>query len=276
MSDYNRTDLGPGRRSRALPIAILLAFVAGLLVMGWALTRWPAAAPFLSWMRPGAEPLATAPAAPRRPAATRVRPDDVAALEAKMARLEARLATLSTRADAAQGNVDRTESLLVAFAARRAVDRGIQLGYVEGLLRDHFGQSHPRAVATILSAARKPVTLADLEAGLDEIAPVLVAPPPSEGLWSSVRRELADLVIVRRTDLPSTAPVDRLARARRELAADHVARALVEVARLPARDRAADWIAMAHRYIAAHDALDRIEAATLLSEGDRPGRPPRR
>ena len=61
MNDYDRADYGRTAQ-RSLTGWLLLVgvfFVAGMLTMGWVLTRWDAAAPYLSWMRPApAEPAA--------------------------------------------------------------------------------------------------------------------------------------------------------------------------------------------------------------------------
>ena len=51
----------------------------------------------------------------------------------------------------AVGSAGRTDALVVAFATRRAIDRGVPLGYLETLLVDRFGPRHPRAVATIIT-----------------------------------------------------------------------------------------------------------------------------
>ncbi len=270
MSDYDRIDPIIPRRRWARGLALpLLAFIAGLLAMGWALTRWETAGPFLSWMRPGAAPV-TDSAAPQPQPIMSAPSSSTVAVERHVAGLETKLDQIAERADAAAGNADRAESLLVAFAARRAIERGLPLGYVEGLLREHFGRREPQAVATILTAARQPVTLADLEADLETLAPMLAGPAPRAGFWEGVKRELADMVVVRRTDLPPATPDDRIARARRALATGHVDRALADIARLPAREKAEGWIGKARRYILAQNALDRIEAAALLTPAAKP------
>lgn len=194
---------------------------------------------------------------------------DTAPLERRVSQLDTRIEDIAERAEAASGNADRAEGLLVAFAARRAVDRGIGLGYIEGLLRDRFSRSQPRAVATIISASRQPVTLEELRADLDAIAPDLAGVGKDAGWLEGVRRELADLIVIRRDDTPSSTPEARVRRARRELDAGHVDRALAEISRLPARDRALPWIERARRYVSVHNALDLVETSALL--GPAPG-----
>ena len=63
------------------------------------------------------------------------------------------------------------------------------------------------------------------------------------------------------------ASIDRLDRARDDLASGHVDSALVEIARLPGRKAAEGWIADARRYVQTRAALDRIESAALLEPG---------
>ena len=109
-------------------------------------------------------------------------------------RARAAVGQVGTESRAAVGNADRAEGLLVAFAARRALDRGVALGFLEALLRQRFGETQPRAVGMIILAARNPVTLQELQLGLQEAGPQLVGSPPGRGLVGRVqgRARLAD------------------------------------------------------------------------------------
>jgi len=264
MSDYDRTDYPrPARPILRWVIILGGAFVAGLLTMGWVLTRWDTAAPYLAWMRPVPTPVVEVTTPPTR--LNLAAPPVPQVMQDRVAELEGRIDRIADRAEAASGNADRAEGLLVAFAARRAIDRGLQLGYIEGLLRHRFGRTQPAAVATILSSARQPLTLDELRADLDVAAPDLVGLGPQASWWDSARRELANMIVIRHTELPSARPDDRVTRARQNLEAGYVDRALAEIARLPARDKATDWMKKASRYIAVHNALDLIETAALLT-----------
>jgi len=249
---------------RGALILVVLAFALGAVAMGYALTHW---GPARRYLAPDAPPSAPAPVAGLAAPQPVFPPDALAeaALDRRITGLEARLDRIDALANAAEGNADRAEGLLVAFAARRALDRGVQLGYIEALLRDRFGATQPHAVAMIIAAGRQPVTIDELQAGLSALAPALVSADPRESWWSALRRELGGLVIVRQRSTPSPIPADRLARARFQLEAGHVGAALAEVARLPGHDRAAAWIAGARRYAAAREALDVIETAALLA-----------
>ncbi|MDO7841544.1 MICOS complex subunit MIC60 [Sphingomonas immobilis] len=188
------------------------------------------------------------------------------ALAAQLNALEGRTAGVSADAQAAAGNATRAEGMLIAFAARRALDRGTSLGFIEGRLRDRFGGAQGQAVATIVQAARQPVTLEDLRGGLEAVAPSLVTGGLSGGFFTSLQRELSSLVVLHNADAPSPLPGERLARARRLLEIGQVEAALAEVAHLPGAAGATRWTDAAKRYIETRRALDIIETAALLGQ----------
>lgn len=190
-----------------------------------------------------------------------------AELSSKLDALEAREATIDRDAQQAAAYATRSEGLLVAFAARRALDRGLNLGFLERQLRIRFGKTQTAAVATIVQASRNPVTLEDLRAGLDGVAPELVTGVASSGWLQSLGRELRNLVVLRKASAPSPLPVDRVARAQRLLEAGQVEAALAEVSRTPGASQATRWTEAARRYITARHALNTIESAAILSPG---------
>lgn len=249
------------RRSRTplWLLALLLAAVAGAAALGIAIERSRRLAAVLHLVPETAvaEAIAAAPPEPQVPAID-------ALTEERLSTLEEAVAAIDQRTAAATGNADRAEGLLVAFAARRALDRGVALGYIEGLLRERFGGIDPQSVAAVIAAAHQPVTLDQLQTELETIRPRLVAVEAADGWWDSLRHELAGLIIIRRADTPSTIPADRVARAQRMLDEGQVDRAMAEIARLPARAAATDWMNEARRYVGARNALDRIETAALL------------
>ncbi|OHT18420.1 hypothetical protein BHE75_00391 [Sphingomonas haloaromaticamans] len=257
-------------RQRGRGPSLLLAttaFVLGAGITAYAVHSWRPAAELLTQPAdPAQPPIVEAPPPPQAaPSLPLIDPMAQAAIDQRVSDIEARLGRIDARASAAVGNADRAEGLLVAFAARRALDRGVQLGYIEGLLRDRFGESQPQAVATIIAASRQPVTLDDLRSGLSDVAPALASQAPNESWWDGVKREIAGMIVIRKANRPSPAPADRLARARRALEGGRVTEALAEVSRMPGRERAQDWIAAARRYAGARDALDTIETAALLA-----------
>jgi hypothetical protein len=189
-------------------------------------------------------------------------------LDSRVAAMEQRLAKLDLQLQAASGNAARTEGLLVAFAARRTVERGEPLGYLADQLKLRFGDGHPNTVRTVLDFARNPVTLDQLSARLEGLAPQLVKAPPDEGAISWLGHELSNLFVIRRESTPSPEPEQRLDRARLFLESGRVEPAIAEVQHLPNARQAAGWIADAQRYDQAREALDLLETAAILDPHD--------
>jgi hypothetical protein len=269
---------GTGTRRRSLLSVLalpLIAFIAGIAAMGWVLTHWSTAASWIG-VRPAPPQQVAAPAPAPAPLPVRTMPPPPAepqqtqrlVLDPETTRrvnqLEQRVAEIDNQSRTAVGNADRAEGLLVAFAARRALDRGVALGYIEGLLRERFGETQRQAVATIITASRQPVTLEELQEGLQEVAPDLTGASPDQNWWGALKAQLGGLVAIRKAGTPSTMPAERLHRATRRLEAGQVDVALAEVLRMPGRQNAGDWIAAARRYVSARRALDTIETAALL------------
>jgi hypothetical protein len=274
--DYEpaRMTAKPRRPLLSLLALPLIAFVAGLAAMGWLLARSGTAAAFLG-VAPTPPPAVEAPAptvAVEREPAAEGQPDGPPGerlvidpeTTRRVNRLEERLALLDLQSRAAVGNADRAEGLLVAFAARRALDRGVALGYIETLLRQRFAATEPQAVATVLTVARQPVTVQSLQTEFQRVSPHLSGGGQGQGWWQAFRTEMAGLVTIRRENTPSTQPAERLRRAGQSLQSGDVEVALLEVLRLPGHERADKWIAEARRYVAARRALDRLESAALL------------
>lgn len=254
---------GRARGWTAILAWVLLLLLAGAALAIWGLSRSDAAARFL-----GIAPRTSAPVAVRTmapPAAATAIPDATSA--AKVSELENRLRAVETTSRRAAGSVGRADALLVAFASRRAIDRGVPLGYLETLLADRFGQHNPRAVAAIITASRDPVTLDQLVADYEALAPALQRGPPDESLWQGFKREMASLIAVRPASTPSGKPRARYDRALAQLHNGQVDAALAETMRLPGAARAEDWVANARRYVIAHRALDEVESSALLAGG---------
>ncbi len=271
MNDFAPIDRPPprGPRTGAIIALFLIAFVAGCLLMAYAMRN-------ISWF--GGTTATTRQVATTKPGtgttpasdAARTSADPVAlasreaTLAAQLAVLETRAATLATDTATAGAQAGRAESILVAAAARRAVDRGQPLGYLEEQLRIRFGTTAPSAVSVLIATSRQPVTIEALRQGLDDLAPDLVV-NGNDGWWEGLRQELGRLIVIREASAPSTNPVERLARVRRLLDGGQVDAARAEVARLPGADGARAWQHAAQRYLLARRALDVIENAALVS-----------
>ena len=253
----NRTGLGWGTRL-LLGVALLLAGAAGA---AWALARYEGAARFFG-VAPKQEVVRPAPQVLADP---RAEASDTAPESQNIAQIENRLAAVETTTQRVEGSAGRADALLVAFAARRAIDRGVALGYLEPLLLDRFGRTHSRSVATIVTGSHSPVRLNDLVNQYRDLGPQLRSGAAREGVWAQFKRELGSLIQIRRADRPSTQPDARYLRALSALEDGEVDIALAETMRLPGAANAQPWVRQARQYVAVHRALDEIESGALLS-----------
>ncbi len=246
----------------------LVLVIVGAAAATWGLAHYQPAAKFLG-VGPATQPQAVVTpkpvvlnaAAPEEGAPDAPNdPEDAA----KIATLEQRVARVENATERAEGFAGRADALVVAFAARRAIDRGVALGYLEPLLVDRFGARHQAAVATVVTASRAPVRLNDLISEYEALGPELRRGGPQESWWSGFKHELGSVVEVHRSDRPAMNADARYTRALQRLSTGDADQALAETMRLPGAARAGDWTAKARRYIAAHRALDEIESAALL------------
>ena len=261
------------RSLRSLMLILGIAFIAGVAAMGWGLSRWDGARHWLFGNAAAEKQPVTAYALTPRMVPAPALSQGASDLVTRMAAIEGRVARVEATGAAGGGNSMRAEALLVSFAARRAIDRGLGLGYVEGLLSQRFGATQPRAVATIIAAARQPATLEQLRAGLDTARPDLVGGGPNEDWWAGLKRGVSSVFVVRQAGTDSADPAARVAHAAELVEIGRVDQALADVARLPNRDKAASWMTMARRYVEAHRALDLLEAAAITSADRAPAIP---
>ncbi len=269
----------PPRTARTMLIVALLAFLGGAVLVGWLASRHqldfvfggkkdaalavsgrpaePSAVPSFSV----AQPLAAASDSTGAKADTPALPADS---DQRMVLLEERLNRLDLQAEAASGNAARAEGLLIAFAARRMIARGSPLGYLEDQLKLRFADAQPNAVQIIIDSAKQPVTLDQLSGQLDALSPKLVNAPEQESGWSQMKRQLSNLFVIRKDNLPSADPVIHIERAKLLLGTGKIDEAIDEVGRMPGAAGAQDWIGAARRYAQTQSALDLIETTAML------------
>lgn len=253
-----------------LVIALALILL-GAAAATWSLAQYEPAARLLG-VAPASQPAPPEFEPQPQPQQLRAQQDGAAAsngalnpaIAAQIAELQTRIQRVESESEEALGSVGRADALLIAFAARRAIERGVTLGYLEPLLVDRFGTAHPQAVAIIVTSSRSPVRLTELIAQYQDLQPQLLGPAPDEDLWTGIKRGFSSLISVRQADRPSSRPTARYERARAHLMAREVDSALAETMRLPGAPRARDWIASARQYVAVRRALDEIESAALV------------
>lgn len=253
----------PQGRSAGLTLFVaLIAFVVGAGLVGWLATRG-----YLQTLleAEGAQPevVATAPAPVVTPAPP-AQLSQFATVEGRLAMIEDRMSRIDLQTNAAAGNAGRAEGLLIAFAARRMVDRGEPLGHVADQLRLRFMNAQPRAVQTVVDFAANPITIDALSARLEALSPDLTTNTANQSLWERTRREIRSLFVVRRDSAALANPTARIERARLMLTARRMDSAIGEVQRLPGAAAADTWIADARRYEAVQKALDLLETTAML------------
>lgn len=188
--------------------------------------------------------------------------DKQGGLDQRLAAAEQRLDRLVLQAEAASGNAGRAEGLLIAFAARRTLEKGEQLGYLRDQLRLRFGAAQPDAVATILDTSENPIRVDELIARLDGLAPELVTVDEGPS-FERFQREISQLFVIRSEDTASPRPDRALERARLALEVGRVRSAIKEVQAMPGAEKAGKWIADARQYAAVQNALDILETSAV-------------
>lgn len=273
----------PARRSGGAPwIWIAVAFVGGLLAMAWILTNgtrlWsgaeegapvaaaadappPAATPELARLAGSVDPVSGRVVDPAARDALSAASPAMGELQRQVGALEGRLATVRTAADGAAANARRAEAILLAFAARRTLDRGVPLGFLQAQLRQRF-PGQPRAVDTIVDAAANPVTVESLRAALPELA--VRREDGLGGLFTALRRDGEPLIHRVRPGERSRDASELLGEAESALARGNVEAALAAVGATRSSPERIQWVRAAQNYVAAHQALDVIETAAIL------------
>lgn len=278
---------------RSVWIWVAVAFVGGLIAMAWLMTNldrvWPtaegnsmdgavaapvaaappAATPELARLADSVDPVTGRTIDPipdaSTPAFGTAPPlQAVGTLTRQVDALEQRLAGVRAAADGAAADSSRAEAMLLAFAARRTLDRGVPLGFLQAQLRQRF-PGQPRAVDTIVEAAASPVTVESLRAAL----PALAVRRESRlgGLFATLRGEGPPLVRIVREGEARGDPASLLEDADAALARGNVDAALSLVGQMPGTEERAQWVRSARRHVAARQALDVIETAAILQGG---------
>jgi hypothetical protein len=258
---------------RTLAVVGAVMLVGGGALGGWLALDY-AAAPTLVAARPTAAQPALAPAQPVQPTMPAGAPPapltatQEGTIATRLALLEDRLARISVAADGASGNAAKAEAMLLALAARRALDRGLPLGVIEAQLRLRFGETQPVAVNAIIAAGRAPVTEDELAAQLVALRGRLDVAPDA-GILDRIRSNIDSLIVIRPSGSPSPTAANRYMRAMQALERGRIDLAIVEIEAMPGAVDAdvTAWLRTARLRNDASRALDLIESAALLEPG---------
>ena len=262
------TTRAPRRSGRWSLLLALLAFALGAAGTVWVASR--GYLEDLGLVERSSPPMAARSAlspgtdAARSTASETAKLAEVGDVEARLAMIEDRLSRIDLRASAASGNAARAESLLIAFATRRLIDRGERLGYLADQLRLRFANAQPRAVNTVIVFSRDPVTVDQLAARLEALSPDLTGTAPDASFLDRALTDLSNLFTVRREPSEVIGPQAAVERARMMLRAGRIDEAVAQVQRLPGADAADKWTIDARRYALVQIALDLLETTAML------------
>ncbi|MDG5746974.1 hypothetical protein P8Q88_02180 [Qipengyuania sp. XHP0207] len=275
MKEFNST-LRKGPSVKPVLAAVVASFLLGGALAGYVVYKMQDEGEATTVAEPEARATSLASAIPASPTPSPTATSSQAAeravarveeqqggIDQRLAAAEQRLARLDLQAQAAAGNAARAEGLLIAFATRRALEKGAELGFLADQLRLRFGDAMPNAVDTLIRASRNPVTLDVLIARLEGLAPRLAEPSRETG-FARLQEELSQLFVIRSESAPSPQPQRRLERARLFLESGRTEAAIAEVRNLPGVSNAQSWLRDAERYAAMQQALDLIETAAVL------------
>lgn len=256
MSDQGVTQNASrsGVRFKHILLLLLFAFIGGAVATWWLSKEYG----WFETMVPVA-----ADSGSNAPAVSNIAP--IAPPPADPTYVDGRLSQINADAVAASGNAARAESLLAAVAARRALDGGAPLGYLADQLRLRFGASQPQAVATVISASQAPVTIEMLHSELTGLEPALLTGNSEDGLWTTLKREMSELFVLRKDGAPSPAPTQRLGRAHALVESGNLSGAIAEISAMPGASAAQSWLIRAKRYSDARKALDLLERSALVA-----------
>jgi hypothetical protein len=258
--------LRPSKAMRQVLLSALLAFVVGAGLVTW--LAWRGSLGFIADHRAARLTADSGTSTPGPAASAPADQQAVGAVETRLAMVERRLAQIDLQATAASGNATRAEGLLIAFAARRLIDKGAPLGYIGDQLKLRFGDSKPNAVQSVIEASNKPVTLDQLAGELTALGPAAAGADRDEGTWARMRRELGGLFVIHRDSPSVDLPANRIDHAKLLLVAGKIDDAIAEVQNLPQAAGMAEWVASAQRYQNVQQALDVIETAAMLDPRD--------
>jgi hypothetical protein len=251
------TSVKTGLKFRHIATLLFLAFVGGIGLTAWIASQYG----LIEW-RGGMMPSAkTQTAIPTKPGPSTALPSpQTAPAPAPAMAPPAPVAGAATAID----TTNRSEAMMIAFAARRAIESGTSLGNITGQLQQRFGASAPDAVQNIIAGAQQPVTLSGLQSEFDGFDDKLINANVDAGIWINMQREFSELFVLRRGDMPRNSPAIRLERARQMVNSGDIAGAINQVAPMPGAAPAANWLQRARRYIATENALNVIERAALV------------
>ncbi len=266
MADGDAQTVRRGLGWRGVSAVSLLVLLGGLILAGWLVTRFD----LLSPATPPAESAKEAQDEDSQPGFSAILPvgnasedsedNDVAA---KVEALEKRVAQIDSQDGTAVAFSPPQGGVATALRARRALDSGASLSFIQTQLTQRFGDRYPQAVDALQQLASEPVTLDELRDDLARRGDAIIGRGGEAGLWSRIQLELGELFMLRERGESPTSPAHILQRAGEDISKGDLKGAIEKIASLPKNDASGAWLESARRYQNAKDALDRIERGAL-------------
>ncbi len=283
-TDYEKIQTAPnnGIKFRTIAIFTLIAFIGGSVAAGWAITKYDL---FQSndiadnngimsneplnidskaiTVAPAPQPTANNAVAVNQIRNNSTRQLDDSSMKQRVDSLDDRISRINVQAQQASGNANRTEAMLIAFAARRAIDSGSSLGYIADQLTFRFANTNQKDIDILIEASDNPIRLSALQNQIEQTSESLLSPNQDSNTWDTIKKEMSELFIIRKSGSPPPQPERRLERIKIALSSGDIKTAIAEMEYMPGAENTADWIASAKRYIRVQNALNAIERTAI-------------
>lgn len=266
MADGDTQIVRRGLGWKGVSAVSLTVLLGGLILAGWLVTRFdlltpeaPSAESAQKAQDENSQPGFSAIALDSKPSGANTDSD----VAAKVAALEKRIAQIDQQDGAAVAFSPSRGGVATALRARRALDSGASLSFIQAQLTQRFGDRYPQAVDALQQLANEPVTLDELRDDIARRGDAVIGRGGEASLWSRIQLELGELFMLRERGEPSTSPAHILQRAEEDISKGDLKSAIEKIAALPKNDASDAWLKSARRYQNAKDALDRIERGAL-------------
>jgi len=255
MASSDNQNAKQGLGWKGVSAVAFIVLLGGLILAGWVVTKF--------------DLLPTASSeniSAQTPADNRQGPDTKTdAVVAKVQELEKRIESIGNIETSSAGYPAPQNDVATALRARRAIESGASLGYIENQLGQRFGDRFPQAVDAIGNLAQSPVTLSELRDDIARNGSRMIGRGSDASIWERFNLELDELFMLRKRGDASTSPAHILQLAEENIGKGDLAEAIKKIQELPENNATKSWLEVAQRYQNANNALDILERAALAA-----------